>query len=172
MDPITIPIIDAVMDLGKTVIDKIWMGKADKEKLEMTKDEMRRAFEVTLTQMEDTKQMKVLENTLKEHQAQRDYANAQFGTVEALSNMGWVGKTILLGRAGIRWVITGGSMYFTWEILNAVLTDGVINGLATGTLGGSAPYIVGLLITLIVAVPLFYCCGVSVEKILDKRNKL
>lgn len=169
---IPIPIIDAVMDLGKTVIDKIWMGKADKEKLELTREEMRHAFEISLTQMEDTKQMKVLEATLKEHQAQRDYAHAQFGTVDALANMGWAGKTILLGRASIRWIITGGSMFFTWKIVNAVLTDTMINGLATGTLAGAAPYIVGLLITLIVGVPIFYVSGISIEKIMNKRNSL
>jgi hypothetical protein len=169
---IPIPIVDSLIEAGKSILDKIFMDKADKEKIEITKEELRKNFEITLRQMTDNKELAILDKAFQEYEAQRQYANDQFGTVDALANMGWVGKTILLGRASIRWVITGGSMFFTWKIVNAVLTDQVVSGLAVGTLGGSAPYIVGLLICLIVGVPIFYVSGISIEKIMNKRNSL
>lgn len=165
-----IPIISGIIDAGKSIIDKIWMDKGDKEKLELTKEEMRNHFELALKQMAQSGDLFKLEQSMKEWQAQRDFANDQFGKAEALKDFGWVGKAILLGRASIRWIITGGSMYFTWNIVNSVLTDEVVNSIAKGTLGGSASTIVGLLIVLVIGIPLFYVSGISVEKIMGKRN--
>jgi hypothetical protein len=167
-----IPIIDGVIDVGKTIINKIWMDKADKEQLTLTKDQLRKEFTVTLKQLAMQDKLQDFERVFKEHQAQRDFANDQFGTAQAMAQFGWVGKLIMLGRASIRWVITGGSMFFTWKILNSILTDSVVNSLAVGTLAGSASYIVGLLIVLVIGIPLFYVSGISVEKIMGKRNKL
>lgn len=169
---IPIPIIGSIIDAGKTIIDKIWMDKGEKEKLEITKEELKRNFELALRQMEQTGDLTKLEQSMKEWQAQRDFANDQFGKAEALKEFGTIGKIILLGRASIRWIITGGSMYFTWHILNSVLTDEVVNSIAKGTLGGSASTLVALLIVLVIGIPLFYVSGISIEKIMGKRNIL
>lgn len=167
-----IPIIGAIISAGKSVLDKFWMDKGAKEKLEFSKEEMLQQFEMMANKMAQDGKFKSIQLKMEEWQAQRDFANAQFGTAKDLAMLGWVGKVIALGRASIRWVITGGSMFFTWKILNSVLTDSVVNALAIGTLGSSASTIVGLLIVLVIGIPLFYVSGVSVEKIMKVRNKL
>ena len=167
-----IPVIDGILDLGKSVLDKIWMNQGDKAKIELTREQMKAQFEHSLKEIDQKGELSKIEATFKEHQAQRDYAHDQFGKMEILKEMGWVGKIIALGRASIRWVITAGSMIFTWKILNLILTDKLIAGLAAGTLGTSACAIIGLLICLVVGVPVFYVSGVSVEKIMKVRNKI
>lgn len=167
-----IPIISSIIEAGKAVLDKFWMDKGDKEQLLLTKEEMKAQFKLTMEQMHQDGKLSMIDKSFREFQAQRDFANDQFGTAKALAELGWVGKAIMLGRASIRWVITGGSMFFTWKILNAVLTDSVVASVATGTLGGSAAGIVALLIVLVIGIPLFYVSGVSVEKIMKVRNKL
>lgn len=169
---IPIPIIDSLINTGKSILDKIWMDKSDKEKIEITKQELKQNFELTLKQMEQSGELQDFENTFKEHQAQRQFANEQFGTMDALSKMGWVGKAIALGRASIRWIITCGSMFFTWKIINIVLTEKAVAALFAGTLGASAATILGLLITLVVGIPVFYVSGISVEKILKVRGQI
>jgi hypothetical protein len=169
---LSIPIISSIIEAGKVVLDKFWMDKGEKEKLELTKEELKQQFSIIMEEMNQTGKLANIDKVFREHQAQRQFANDQFGTAKALKEFGWVGKVVMLGRASIRWVITGGSMFFTWKILNSVLTDSVIAGIAGGSLGGASAYIVGLLIVLVIGIPLFYVSGISVEKIMGRRNKL
>lgn len=167
-----IPIIDSIINLGKTALDKIWIDKGDAAKIELTREQMQRHFELAIKEMDRNGELKQVEATFKEQQAQRDYAHDQFGKMEVLKEMGMVGKIIALGRASIRWIITAGSMFFTWKILNLILTDALVASLAAGTLGASTSAIVGLIICLVVGVPVFYVSGISVEKIMKVRDKI
>jgi hypothetical protein len=169
---IPIPILDSLIDAGKTVIDKIWMDKGDKAKIEITKEEMRNQFAIAMKAMNDNHELAKVEQVFKEHQAQRDFANDQFGKAEVLKEMGWTGRIIMFGRASIRWVITGGSMWFTWNIMNLVLTPDVIAALAAGTMSASGAWLITLLVCLIVGIPVFYVSGISIEKIIGVRNKI
>lgn len=169
---IPIPIVDSIIDAGKTAINKIWMDKGDKAKLELTKQEMEQHFELALTTLAQNGDLTKLELVFKEHQAQRDFANDQFGKAEVLKGFGKIGSIIMLGRASIRWVITGGAMFFTWELMNTLLTAEVITALAGGTLATGAVYLITLLVCLIIGIPLFYVSGISVEKIMGVRNKM
>lgn len=167
-----IPIIDSVLDAGKTILDKLFMDKGEKEKIEITKAELKNNFELALKQMDQNEELTKLEQVFKEHQAQRQFANDQFGTIESLKELGWVGKVIAMGRASIRWVITGGSMIFTWKILNLILTKEVVVALSAGTLSGGGTWLITLLIVLVIGIPVFYVSGISIEKILKVRNKI
>ena len=93
---IPIPIIDSVLDAGKTIINKIWMDKGDKAKLEITKQELEQNFELALKSLAQSGELTKLELIFKEHQAQRDYALNQFGSAEILKEMGKVGSTGVL----------------------------------------------------------------------------
>lgn len=167
-----IPIVDAIVNVGGKVLDKFFMNKSEKELLKLSKEQLRKEFEIELKRMAQEGELQREENAFREYEAQRAFANDQFGTMQALQGMGLVGKIIALGRASIRWVITGGSMYFTWTIIERVITDATVSALFAGTLGGSAAAILGLLITLVVGIPVFYATGISVEKIMKVRNQL
>ena len=161
-----------IVGIGGKVIDKIWMDKATAGKLELTREELQKEFELAIKQMDQDGDLKRIDQIFREHEAQRKFANDQFGTMDALAKMGWVGKLIALGRASIRWFITGGSMYFTWNIINKVLTDATVAALFAGTLGTAGATILGLIITLVIGIPVFYVSGVSVEKIMKVRSSL
>ena len=169
---LSIPLLDTILDTGKTVINKLWMDKDEKAKIEITKEEMQNQFELALRTLNDKHELDKIEAVFKEHQAQRDFANDQFGKAEVLKEMGWAGKVIMLGRASIRWCITGASMLFTWNIMKLILTPEVIKGVAAGTLSASGSWLVTLIVCLIVGIPVFYVSGISIEKILGVRNKL
>jgi len=169
---IPIPIIDSIIDAGKTVINKIWADKGDVLKMEFTRDQLQKEFDLAFKTLAQGGELEKLNLVFKEHQAQRDFANDQFGTAETMKSFGWVGQAIMLGRAAIRWVITGGAMWFTWDLMNILLTTDVITALAGGTLATSAVYLITLMVTLIIGIPLFYISGISVEKIMGVRNKL
>lgn len=169
---LSIPIIDGIIDAGKTVIDKIWMDAGDKAKIELTREELQQKFELAFKTLEQNGELEKLNLVFKEHQAQRDFANDQFGKAEVLEKMGKAGKFILIGRASIRWVITGGSMFFTWKLMNTLLTSEVMTALAGGTLATGAVWLITLMVCLIIGIPLFYVSGISIEKVMGVRNKL
>ena len=169
---LTIPIIDTILDTGKTVINKIWMDAGDKAKIELTKEELQQKFDLALKTLAQNGELTTLEMLFEEYQAQRDFANDQFGKAEVLKGFGWAGKFILIGRASIRWVITGGSMFFTWKLMNTLLTSDVMTALAGGTLATGAVWLITLMVCLIIGIPLFYVSGISIEKIMGVRNKL
>lgn len=169
---IPIPIVDGLITAGMKVLDSLFMSKADEAKIELTKEQLRQQFELTLRQMAEQGKLAEFERVFKEHQAQRDFANDQFGKMEILKEMGWAGKIIALGRASIRWVITGGSMFFTFKIMNLILTPEVVAALAAGTLSTGGIWLIHLLVALVIGIPVFYVSGISVEKIMGKRNNL
>lgn len=172
IDPGLGKLFESIFKVGGKVIDKLWMDKYQQAQITITKDQMKNDFDLAIKKMVQDGEFKEIEAEFREHQAQRQFANDQFGTLDALSRMGWVGKVIALGRASIRWAITGGSMFFTWKIVNTVLTDAAVAALFAGTLGTAAATILGLLITLVVGIPVFYVSGISVEKIMKVRSQL
>jgi hypothetical protein len=159
-------VIDAVKSIGTTVADKLWMDKDEKEQLAFSKVQFAANVKLAVEQMVQDGQFKELEAEFKEHDAQRNYAQQQFGSVQALAAMGWIGKLVLLGRASIRWVITGGFSYMTYQIVDAIL-PAITTKLATG---GTLTWIEFMILAQIIGVPLFYVCGVSIEKWLKVRN--
>lgn len=165
----TIPIIDTIIKAGEKIADKIWMDKEAKEKLEFTKEQFISQINFNLNKLEQEGELKKIEGVFKESQAQRDYANNQFGTAAILKNFG-IGQAILLGRASIRWIITGFAMWQCHRIVTFILTNDVIEGLGKGTMGTAAIWLVGLLICMIVGIPLFYVAGISIEKLFKSRG--
>lgn len=159
-------VIDVVSNTFGKIADKLWMDKGDQERLEFSKIEFIETMKFSLTKLLQDGKLKEQENDFREHDAQRQYAHQQFGTVAALAGLGFVGRLILFGRASIRWVITGGFSYMAWEILNALL-PAIQKKLAAG---GTLTPIEFMVLAMILGVPLFYVCGVSIEKWLNVRN--
>lgn len=159
-------VINAVTGIFGKVADKLWMDKSEQEKLEFDKIAFIESMKMSVAELAQSGHLKELEAEFKEHSAQRDYAQNQFGTVEALATMGWVGKVVLLGRASIRWVITGGFSVMAYQILEALLPAIQVKLAAGGTL----TWIEFMVLAQILGVPLFYVCGVSIEKWLKVRN--
>jgi len=164
-----IPLVDTIIEAGMKVADKIWMDKSEKEKLEFDKAQFVAQVKLTVAKMEQDGELAKIEAAFRESQAQRDYAHQQFGTALDLKDF-IIGRIILLGRASIRWVITGFAMWQTYRIVNIVLTDDVIVALSKGTLSGSSIWLISLLVAAIVGVPLFYVSGISIEKLLKVRG--
>jgi hypothetical protein len=159
-------VVDSVTGIVGKVADKIWMDKGEEKTLEFTKVQFLETIKFQFANLLQSGKLKEMEGAFKESEAQRDYANKQFGTVEMLAKMGWIGKVVLLGRASIRWVITGGFSFMTWEILQSVL-PAIQTKLADG---GTLTYIEFMILAQVIGVPLFYVCGVSIEKWLKVRN--
>lgn len=159
-------VIDSVTGIFGKVADKIWMDKSEKEKLEFDKLAFVETMKMEFTKVVQDGTLKEMQQEFQEHQAQRDYANNQFGTVTALATMGFVGKVVLFGRASIRWVITGGFSLMAWRILESLL-PAIQAKLAAG---GALSWIEFLILAQILGVPLFYVCGVSIEKWLKVRQ--
>jgi hypothetical protein len=164
-----IPIIDAIINLGGTVADKIWMDKGEKEKLEFSKEQFVEQIKLAVKQLDQAGELAEMEMVFKESQAQRDYVQDQFGTAEQMKSF-FIGRVILLGRASIRWIITGFAMWQTYQIMNIVLTPQVITALSTGVLSAGAVWLVSLLVSAVVGIPLFYVSGISIEKLLKVRG--
>lgn len=164
-----IPIYDTLVEAGKTIINKIWMDKDKKEQITLDRDALGAKFNLALSEMEQTGELAKIDKEYRESQAQRNYANDQFGSAVTLSSF-FFGKIILLGRAAIRWVITGFAMWQVHRIVGYVLTEKVLTGLAAGTLGVGGVWLVTMLVCLVIGIPLFYVAGVSVEKILKARS--
>lgn len=160
-------VVDSVTGIFGKVADKLWMDKGEEKQLAFTKVQFIEQMKYQFANLLQTGKLKEMEGEFKEHQAQRDYANKQFGTVQMLAGMGWVGKFVLLGRASIRWVITGGFSFMTYKILVAILPS-ITTKLATT--GGDLTWIEFMILAQIIGVPLFYVCGVSIEKWLKVRN--
>ena len=166
---IGIPIIDKILDVGNTVVDKIWMDKGEKERLEFSKEELAQQVKLAIGKMKQDGELAELELMFKESQAQRDYAQGQFGMASDLKDF-FLGRVILLGRASIRWIITGFAMWQTYRIVNIVLTEDMILMISRGAVDGSAIWLVALIVTAIVGIPLFYVSGISIEKLLKVRG--
>lgn len=159
-------VIESVSGIFGKVADKLWMDKSEKEKLEFDKVTFIESMKMSFAELKQSGMLKELEHEFKEHEAQRNYAQQQFGTVTALASMGFVGRVVLLGRAAIRWTITGGFSVMAWKILDALLP--AIQAKLAG--GGSLTWIEFMVLAQILGVPLFYVCGVSIEKWLKVRN--
>jgi hypothetical protein len=166
-----IPIIDTVLKAAQTAVDKIWMDKDKKEQLKFDREKLHREMEVALRNLEQTGELKKIESDYKEAQSQRDYANTQFGTASVLKDF-FLGKIILLGRASIRWVITGFAMWQAHRLVSVILTKQTIAAFAAGTLSTSAIWLVSLLVVMILGIPLFYVTGVTIEKLFKSRGIL
>jgi len=164
-----IPIIDAVIKAGTKIADKFWMDKSEKETLEFTKAQFIEQMKFAVKQLDQSGELAELELIFRESQAQRDYQIKMFGSAEALKDF-LVGRVILLGRASIRWVIVGFAAWQTKRIVGIVLTDDVIKALIDNKLGIQGMWLVTILVVLIVAIPLAYVTGASVEKILKSRG--
>jgi len=164
-------IVKGVTDIGGKIIDKIWMDKDEEAKLEFSKEELKYVFDMGIRKLEQDGEFKELEMIFQESQAQRDYAHKQFGTAEDLKTF-LIGKVILLGRASIRWVITGFAMWQCHRLVTFILTDEVLAGLASGTLSTSGVWLIGLLVCMIIGIPLFYVTGISIEKLFKSRGIL
>lgn len=162
-------VLGMLLPFAKGIVDKFWMDKGEKERLEFTKEEMKAQLELALKQMEIDGAFKEADQIFREVQAQRDYAQKQFGSAEVLMKTK-TGRLIMMGRASIRWVITGVSMMFTYKILNAVLTADVLAALAAGTMSVSAVWVIAVMVCMVVGIPLFYVAGISVEKLLKSRG--
>lgn len=166
-----IPIIDTILSAATTVVDKIWMDKDKKEQLSFDKTKLVEEMKVTLIAMEQQGELKKIEEEFRESQAQRDYANNQFGSATVLKEF-LIGKIILFGRASIRWVITGFSMWQAHRLVSLILTPEAVKGIAEGTVSASSMWMVTLLVVMILGIPLFYVAGISIEKLFKARGVL
>lgn len=166
-----IPIVDTIIGAAEKAADKIWMDKDKKEQLKFDREKFTGEMEKAIKQMNIDGDLAKLEAVFKESDAQRQYALSQFGTAALLKDF-FFGKIILLGRAGIRWVITGFAMWQAHRLVTYVLTEKTIAALAAGTLSASAVWIIGLIVAMILGIPLFYVTGISVEKLFKARGLL
>jgi hypothetical protein len=159
-------VINAVTGIFGKVADKLWMDKSEQEKLEFDKVAFIESMKMSFAELAQKGHLAELQKEFEEYQAQRDYANSQFGTVEALASMGFLGRVVLFGRAAIRWVITGGFSVMAWKILDHLL-PAIQAKLASG---GTLTWVEFMILAQILGVPLFYVCGVSIEKRMKVRN--
>lgn len=166
---IDVGIFNGVAELIKTGVNKFWMDKGEKERLEITKEEMQKGFEVVLKKMNQSGDLKKLELTFKESEAQREYTQKHFGSAETLKTF-TIGKVIMMGRASIRWVILGFAGWQTHRIVTILMTDDIIKALANGELKASMVWLITLLVVSIVGIPLFYVTGISIEKLFKSRG--
>lgn len=164
-----IPIADKIIGLAETAADKIWMDKDKKEQLKFDRESLTAAMTQAMKKMEQDGEFKELDMMFKESEAQRQYAHNQFGTAALLKDF-FLGKVILLGRAAIRWVITGFAMWQAHRLVSIILTTETIKALAAGTLSGSAIWLVSLVVAMILGIPLFYVTGITVEKLFKSRG--
>lgn len=156
--------------IGK-LSDKLWMDKDEQARLDFSKEELLAEVNMKLVEMEQSGELAMVEAEFREAQAQRDYAHKQFGSAEVLKTFA-IGKFILLGRASIRWIITGYAVWQASKIIDSVLSADVMKALASGTLDVGAIWVVALVIATMLGIPLAYVTGVSVEKILKSRGVL
>lgn len=161
--------VTAIANLVDKGIDKIWMDKGEKARLEFSREELRTEMKLMLKSKAMSHDIEKLELEFRESQAQRDYAHEQFGTASVLKTF-FAGRLILVGRASIRWVITVVSMWFTYKIIDLVLTEEMIASLARGDVNASTVWLVSLIVVLVVGTPMFYVAGVSIEKLLKSRG--
>jgi hypothetical protein len=164
-----LPLIDAISATVGKITDKIWMDKGEKEKLEFTKNELFVNAKLAVSKLEQEGELSELELVFKESQAQRDYAKDQFGSAKVLKDF-FLGRIILFGRASIRWVITGFAMWQAHRMVTHILTEEVMKNLAAGNLSTSAVWVIGMLVTMIIGIPLFYVAGISIEKLFKSRG--
>lgn len=164
-----IPLIDTVIKAATKVADKLWMDKDKAEELRLNRDQFEAQVRLALKKMEQDGELAQIEAEWRETEAQRQYAHNQFGTAEILKDF-TLGKIILFGRASIRWVITGFAMWQTHRIVSQVLSDQMIQALAKAELSTTAIWLVALVVSITIGIPLFYVTGISVEKILKSRG--
>lgn len=162
-------IVSALSNTVGKVLDKFWMNKSDKEKLEFSKEELLQSMKLKVFEMAQDGEFKKIEQEFRESQAQRDYAQAQFGTADILSKF-LFGKVILFGRSSIRWIITGFAAWQTHRIVTYVLAEDVIKALADGSLSTTAIWLVSTVVCMVVGIPLFYVAGISIEKLFKSRG--
>lgn len=167
--PLSLGITKIISGTVGKLFDKLWMDQDEKARLDFSKEELASKVTLKLAEMEQSGELAELELEFREAQAQRDYAHKQFGTAETLKTF-FVGKVILMGRASIRWVITGYAMWQASKIVDAVLSPDVMKALANGELDIGAVWVVALVIGCMLGIPLAYVTGVSVEKILKSRG--
>lgn len=158
-----------ITDAVKSITNKIWMDKGEKARLDFDRDELNAIVSMKLQEMEKSGELDKIEAEFKESQAQRDYAQNQFGSADTLKTFA-VGQIILMGRASIRWVITLFSMYQGHRIVTAVLSTDVIQALAQNKLSVSNIWIIALVVSAVLGIPLFYVAGISIEKIMKSRG--
>lgn len=166
-----IPLIDTILKAAGKAVDKIWMDKDKKEQLAFDKEKFSDEIQLALKTLEQNGELAYIEAEFKEAESERGYAHEQFGTATILKDF-FLGRIILLGRAGIRWCITGFAMIQAHRIISTILTPEVIKSLAEGKLTGQGVWLVTLLVCSIISIPLFYVAGVSVEKVLKSRGIL
>lgn len=164
-----LPIIDTILSVAEKAADKIWMDKDKKEQLNFDKEKFVGDMKLAIQGMEQKGELDELEIMFKEAQAQRDYAQQQFGTAQILKDF-FTGRIILLGRAAIRWVITGFAMWQAHRLVTLLLTSDVIKAFAAGTLSGASVWVISLLVCMIIGIPLFYVTGVTIEKLMKARG--
>lgn len=162
-------LIKPVSNLIHAGLDKIWMDKGEKEKLEFSKDELKATMTTTLASLAQQGKFKELEMVFKEAQAQRDYQIKSFGSAEVLKDF-FLGRVILVGRASIRWVIVAFAAYETNKIIGWIITEKMIAALMAGNMKGQALWLVTTVVILIVGIPMAYVTGASIEKLLKSRG--
>jgi hypothetical protein len=162
-------IVKGVTDVVKMGADKLWMDKDKKEQILFDKEKFIQETTFAIKKLAQDGELKKVDALFREDQAQRDHVNKQFGTVDQLKDF-FLGKIILIGRASIRWIITGYAMYQTHKIVNWVFTQEMLNALIAGTIKGAALWLVTLIACAVIGIPLFYVTGITVEKLLKSRG--
>jgi len=168
LDPVTgiLSVIDSVIE---KVIPKFWMDKGEKEKIELTREELQNGLKLALKELHQSGELKKEAQVFQESDAQRNFQLKQFGSAEVLKNF-VVGQIIMLGRSSIRWIIVGWAAYQTDKIVGLILTTEVINALVANELSAGATWLVTLIVVCIIGLPLAYVTGISIEKLMKSRG--